>query len=398
MAKRQERKAARKAARTGRPPQGALQGLLELPGNVVSGVGRAIGGIAQDFRTGGQQGRAADVARLTELSQGPLRSKIETARQAIASGLPQTQVNEMLRSILQDPNLQGVGSPQDIAQQLGSAQIAGEEVGLPVQEATIGGVTFGQPQAGGVSETIFKGQLLSKVAEGSASPQELQVFKQLFPIEEKDKFANTKALRDEFNSAPAVKDFNVIQTQTGIIQEAFDEATSPDAAEKSRIASDQALVVAFNKLLDPGSVVRESEFDRTPLQTAILNRFLSAPEKAKRGGLAITDEDRAAIVDMALRARNVAGEQFNAQFDRTQNLAGGFELDPDKIFGGLQRFIPATTGPSPAEISASQTAATAVDALNPTPDQRTKIDELRRMGVPEEQILQALQEESNVAR
>ena len=41
---------------------------------------------------------------------------------------------------------------------------------------------------------------------------------------------------------------------------------------KSLAASDQALVILFNKMLDPGSVVREGEFDRTAEGQAIMDR------------------------------------------------------------------------------------------------------------------------------
>ncbi|KKN77241.1 hypothetical protein LCGC14_0362190 [marine sediment metagenome] len=150
-----------------------------------------------------------------------------------------------------------------------------------------------------------------------------------------NKQANT--LRKEFNADPVVKNNEIISTQLGIIEQAFDQATNPLTSNESRIASDQALVISFNKMLDPTSVVRESEFERTPLQAALLNRFLSQPDKAKKGGLAITDADRKAILDMAKRAARETSRRFNRAFDRFNNLANTFGVEPGKIFGGITR-------------------------------------------------------------
>ncbi len=63
-------------------------------------------------------------------------------------------------------------------------------------------------------------------------------------------FSNEKALRNEFETQPAVKSFRVV---VPMLESAKDAATRPTRA------ADLNLVYAFAKLMDPDSVVRESE-------------------------------------------------------------------------------------------------------------------------------------------
>ena len=190
------------------------------------------------------------------------------------------------------------------------------------------------------------------------------------PGGEADKQANV--LRKEWNADPIVKNNEIVSTQVGIIQEAFNEATSAGTSDKSRIASDQALIIAFNKMLDPTSVVRESEFARTPEQVAILNRILATPEKIIKGGIAITDEDRRAILDMANRAADVTARRFNRAFDRFSNLSGRFNVDPQKIFGGITR---------QEDRGAAEQPGTKIDrnTLNPADLDNMTLEQLRNL-------------------
>lgn len=66
----------------------------------------------------------------------------------------------------------------------------------------------------------------------------------------KQKFEFENKLRDDFNSAPAVKSYRVV---VPMLESAKDAATRPTRA------ADLNLVYAFAKLMDPDSVVRESE-------------------------------------------------------------------------------------------------------------------------------------------
>jgi len=70
-------------------------------------------------------------------------------------------------------------------------------------------------------------------------------------------FANTSALRKEYNANKVTKDTTEMNRAYGNITSA---TTSNPADPNARKANDLALVFSFMKMLDPGSVVRESEF------------------------------------------------------------------------------------------------------------------------------------------
>jgi hypothetical protein len=68
---------------------------------------------------------------------------------------------------------------------------------------------------------------------------------------------------------------------------------------KSINAQSQALVVSFNRLIDPSSVVRESEYARTPEGSSFLNKLEGYKTKIFQGGAGISKEDLEIMRDTA---------------------------------------------------------------------------------------------------
>ena len=154
---------------------------------------------------------------------------------------------------------------------------------------------------------------------------------------------------DDFRSIPSVKDFGGIERSGANIESAFNEAVSvskqieeaertgvvPRDGIKSKIAADQALIVAFNKMLDPGSVVRESEFARTPKGASAINRFTGAMKQISVGGVGLEDEDRRAIMSMAKDLVDNAREFAQRDAQPFKNQADAFGVPRNLIFGSL---------------------------------------------------------------
>jgi len=142
-------------------------------------------------------------------------------------------------------------------------------------------------------------------------------------------------LRKEFNASKAFKDYETVNRSAKALEQAYKLAIRPGA--QSRIASDQALGVLFQKILDPPSVVRESEYARTPEGTGLVNRMLAFWPKVKQGGMQLTNEDRFAIFEMSQKLLQGGQETFNANIDRYSNIAGLYQVDPKLIFGGIKK-------------------------------------------------------------
>lgn len=90
-------------------------------------------------------------------------------------------------------------------------------------------------------------------------------------------------------------------------------------------AVDQALVVTFNKMLDPGSVVRESEFARTPQGQALISRLEGALQKMGEGGVGLGKKERKQIVE-------VARQLYEGQLTEAKRVEEGY-INEAKIYG-----------------------------------------------------------------
>jgi len=78
-----------------------------------------------------------------------------------------------------------------------------------------------------------------------------------------DQFEGRPDLRKEFNALPSIKAFNVVQASFKKIEA---------GAAKASPAGDLSMVFSFMKVLDPGSVVRESEFKTAESAKAALGK------------------------------------------------------------------------------------------------------------------------------
>lgn len=94
------------------------------------------------------------------------------------------------------------------------------------------------------------------------------------------------------------KDFTSLKTSySGMDAVVKDALASGD--ENSKASADQALITLFNKMLDPTSVVREGEYDRTAQGQAILSQASGYLSRLVSGGASITDETRKDMVRIA---------------------------------------------------------------------------------------------------
>ena len=144
---------------------------------------------------------------------------------------------------------------------------------------------------------------------------------------DKRRVTDERGLRKDFMALPEVKEFRLIDSQI----QRLDEAMRENASGGSKIAVDQALIIILNKMLDPQSVVRESEYARTPQDMALWNRIKGKAEKLVSGGAGLEDEDRMAIAKMARNFYNVSKNQYNEQVSYFTDLAKDYGYAPENI-------------------------------------------------------------------
>jgi hypothetical protein len=138
------------------------------------------------------------------------------------------------------------------------------------------------------------------------------------------KFQYTRQLRNDFlRETAAAREMN---TQYQIMQSGLEAARKGDMA-----AGSQAVLVTFQKILDPTSVVRESEYARSAAGQSLLARMEGAVARIAQGGAGVPVHELEAFGTLAQQF--LVNAQKSALDTRAQvdAIAGEFGLDRDLI-------------------------------------------------------------------
>lgn len=138
-------------------------------------------------------------------------------------------------------------------------------------------------------------------------------------------------LRKEFNDLPLVKEYQTIKNQVSSMEGLLDKSKGNG---ESRLALDQGLITLFNKITDPNSVVRESEYERTPKNLSLVNRFNGALEKLEKGGAGLTQDDRESLLFGAKVIADQRGDIYNETLSNYENLSKQLKVDPKLVTSG----------------------------------------------------------------
>jgi hypothetical protein len=228
-------------------------------------------------------------------------------------------------------------------------------------------------------------QIKMKVAKGIPLSESEQRYSDQFlanrgKSEQAKLFGVATDLRKEFIDRPEVKEYVNISTQVRSMDSLLNKALEGNM--KNKVALDQALISMYNKLTDPSSVVRESEYARTPENLPILNRLTGAIKKIEEGGAGITDDDRKALVIGAKIIANERGKTYNEALKGYQDLSGKGGIDPEIVTRGMKAHEDLMLGEAaPAEGGEKANQAIA-----------DRIVQLRQSGMQDSDINAALQQ------
>lgn len=157
--------------------------------------------------------------------------------------------------------------------------------------------------------------------------------------------SNAIKLGDQFDSLPEVKDYitssTSVDSMDSLLKKALEDekVVGPEQAKANYLAIDQALITMFNKLTDPQSVVRESEYARTGENLPLVNKVIGAIGKIQAGGAGLTNEDRLALVEGAKIIRKERGNQYNQTLNNFNQMAVDLDLPPDLVTRKKKPFI-----------------------------------------------------------
>lgn len=145
-------------------------------------------------------------------------------------------------------------------------------------------------------------------------------------------------IQNQMKKFPEVTNFQEIYPNAKKMEDYLVASLSGDLEGKNSL--DQALISTFGKINDPGSVVRESEYARTPEGIAFSNRFAGAFSKWKQGGAGLTDQDRVDLVIGAKIIANSIGEEYSKIRGSFSDTVDRYGVDRDAALGAFKEFEP----------------------------------------------------------
>lgn len=137
-------------------------------------------------------------------------------------------------------------------------------------------------------------------------------------------FQDEQALRKEYTAIPEVKLFSEVQN-------AFD--TIKTSLTKASPAGDLAGATKFMKLLDPGSVVRESELGMAMAATGALDRALNYFQMLK-SGQKLNPTQRQDFLDLSSQLYEAARQRKSAFDNQYADIASQNQLNPSNVVRG----------------------------------------------------------------
>jgi hypothetical protein len=131
-------------------------------------------------------------------------------------------------------------------------------------------------------------------------------------------FKDSMALKKDFDAQPEVKGFKEVQS-------AWDQIST--ALKDPSAANDLAAATKFMKLLDPGSVVRESELAMAMQASGALDRFMNLGNRITKGHK-LTPEQRKEFHSAGEALYTASRDRFGQTVQQYDGIAKQYGLDP----------------------------------------------------------------------
>ena len=136
-------------------------------------------------------------------------------------------------------------------------------------------------------------------------------------------FENERALRNDFIGSPEYKGFQEMRSAYSQVIDSLNQNTP---------IGDVAAATKIMKLLDPGSVVRESELAIAMQATGLLDRVIGYSNSILQGQK-LTPAQKVQFNKLASDLFTTASNTFNEKREQFADLATGYGFDPARVVG-----------------------------------------------------------------
>lgn len=253
--------------------------------------------------------------QLTKLIQDQKARQLQMQqREALRNSLPEQDRNlfdvapdEYIKNMprFQKPQLVEVADPADPTRMLKQWTRPGETEGTIVGRGTLPDI---------MNPEVFAKQV--ELAKAKRPVQTTNVFNNT-----KDDFKNERDLRNDFAGLPTTKAFNEVQSAYDQIKVALD---------KQSPAGDLAGATKIMKILDPGSVVRESELGLAMQATGAMDRVSNYADMILKG-TKLTPSQRKDFGELATQLYGAASDRYNKSAEEYQGIAKDYNLNAGRV-------------------------------------------------------------------
>lgn len=156
-----------------------------------------------------------------------------------------------------------------------------------------------------------------------------------------DPFNRERQLRTAYGTSKPVEALQTVRPQAQIIGELARKSAAHMRGEgpAPTAPDDMAMVFSFMKLLDPTSVVRETEYANAQNAAGIPDRIRNLYNQAMRGTI-LTPAQRAEFFATATTALDAYTNGAASQSDYYRELATDYDLNPDHVAKPIRRPAP----------------------------------------------------------
>lgn len=143
-------------------------------------------------------------------------------------------------------------------------------------------------------------------------------------------FTATQSLRKELSKN--TESSRTIKQQYSLMQEAIDRVKRGETKDLN--ATSQAIISTFNKILDPTSVVREGEYDRTAQGQSLINNIEGKIVRLQQGGAGLTLQSLQEIVNLGKSLSDSYASYAQQQNQIITENAQYYGIDPNLVVPG----------------------------------------------------------------
>jgi len=266
-------------------------------------------------------GKVVDSLEKQKLAPSVLSKAVADAAEAVsAAEIKAAEAKDTPSRLIAEKDLREAKAKKEKAeaeQEVVKAKYAEREaVDAIIKRATDLGLTKAQ-----TNEVLAKTNKLG--IETKKAVLELENFKKTGGADPAKVFEQEEKLRKEFQARTKV--YGELGTTFSNIKASSEAKTGP---------GDIALITGFMKMLDPGSVVRETEFATARDTAGLYERLLNTSQKLQSGQLFTLDsKQRQEYVNLAQQYLNAAQKKAAQDKRDLSAVVTNYKLNPENVFG-----------------------------------------------------------------